>query len=398
MTDKTETERIDALIRDGDLEAATRHLDAALKGDDGNPALLALRGRVLAATGDDDGAVKAFDAALERDGEHADALAYKGAVLLAQGHTDQAVPLLDQALKNAPTHGAAHFNRGRAYARAGQFQQADQHITAAMKAEPDNAYYTFAKARILMDRDKFEESFDMLVKTVKQNPTLVEAWLVLTDLQRRSGQPQECYDNLKTAMTHNPGEPRLLDAFVSAALATGHIDEATRTAEDLCAMMPDNDECVVNLGLCQLSAEDFAAAEKSFRRALGMREKNPRALHSLGMLLEVVDAEGALDEAEELFKKAIACDPAFWKAYNDLALIYVTRQEKIDLDQGRSLLEKAVTLADGAAPEPLLNLALAEAKLGNLTAAKTLCDQARTHPLAHDDIKEQARGLLAELD
>ncbi|MBI3182728.1 MAG: tetratricopeptide repeat protein [Myxococcales bacterium] len=378
---------LEALLRAGKLDAALRDVSTLLEKNPRDADGLVFRGRLLAAQGEVDAGLAALEEALRADGGHRSARTFKAALLLEKGDDAGARRLLEAVLKEAPKDAAANFQLCRCVARAGRFDEADRLISRAVEADPNNALYLFAKARVMADLGRPDDSIEWLGKTVKANPRLVEAWLVLANLQGRGGRHAAAAKNLESALQHNPGHPGLRDALVNASLAAGDLPEAIATAESLAAEVPSAD-VLTNLAACYLAAQRFSDAEGALRRAIATDEKNARALHLLGTLLE---SAGALDEALALFERAIAAEPGFWKPYNDLGLIHLERRK--EPAAALPLLEKAVALSGEQAPEAIFNLALAHARLGHSGEAKKLCAKVQGHPAAAGALKKQAREL-----
>jgi Flp pilus assembly protein TadD len=403
MATTTEREQLEEHVRGGDLEAVRALTGAILKSvpDDGDA--LAALARVTAAEGDRAHALELLDRAIGSTPTHVDARVYKAAILLDQrDHDDEARALLEAAAKDAPDHPALRFNLGRALARAGEFRRAAHEIDRAIAGDGENAFYVFARARLDVDMAPgdpaaVERSFERLVQAVKMNPSLVEAWLVIAELQMRGGNARDAVTNLETALQASPEHPMLLDALTNAALASGQTKRAIEVAQKLTASMPENAGALVNLAICFSAAERHGEAEDALRRAIALDPKNARALHTLGMLLEATEDKDAVDEARVLFEEVTEVAPTFWKGFSDLGLLHTVHEAHMDLPKARKLLEKAKELSGGR-PEPLMNLALCAAKQGAKDAAQQHIAALLAHPLATEAMKDQARALKAAVD
>lgn len=403
MATTEQRQKLEELIRGGELDAVRALTSSILKGSPDDADALTAEARVTAAVGDRDASLKLLDRALKGSPKHVDARVYKAAILLdVRGRDDEAKALLEVTAKDAPDHAALRFNLGRALARAGDFKRAAQEIDRAIAGDAENAFYLFARARLDVDMapsdpKAVERSFERLVRVVKMNPGLVEAWLVIAELQMRSGQAKDALANLETAQKANPDHPMLLDALTNAALAAGQTKRAIEVASKLVDTLPENAGALVNLAICFSAAERHTDAEDRLRRALALDPKNARALHTLGMLLEATENPDAVDEARVLFEEVTEVAPEFWKGFSDLGLLHTVHDAHKDLPKARKLLEKALALSGGR-PEPLMNLALCAAKQGAKDAAHKHLAALLAHPQASAAMKEQAKGLKAAVD
>lgn len=239
MATSDEQRALSKHIHDGDIDATHALADAILQRTPNDPDALTAKARVVAATGTREDALALLDRALKSAQTHVDARVYKGALLLDLRTDDAlATALLEGAAKDAPDHAPAHFNLGRARARTGDFARAVKEIDRAIALDDQNPYYLFARARLDVDMAPndpraVEKSFERLTKVVKLSPGLVEAWLVLAELQVRGGNAKDAATNLETALRASPDHPMLLDALTNAALVAGDAKRAIAAAEKL---------------------------------------------------------------------------------------------------------------------------------------------------------------------
>jgi tetratricopeptide (TPR) repeat protein len=169
-------------LRHGQLEEASRYIDAALALDDHDPKLFNQRGRlrnnlgyldeaeadfrhaleldpnfadalsnlghVLRRQGFGEAAEQCFRKALARDPEHSAANLNLGAAMFEQGRPEKAIPLLERGLKENMTHMAGRYNLAVAYHQVGRFDEAVytyRQVIAAGSTDPD-AYSNLAAA------------------------------------------------------------------------------------------------------------------------------------------------------------------------------------------------------------------------------------------------------------
>ena len=397
MAGKKTVEKIEELMRVGDVEPAEAEIAKILEKKPDDADGLTFRARFEAFKGDFDTAIASLDQAIAKKPKHSMARAYKASIWLEQDKNEEAKALLEATVKDDPECAAAQFNLARVLARASEFKKAEKPLKKAIKLEPRNAYYLYAMARLQSDMEKYEESFETLKASIKLNPYNVEAWLVLVNIQHAAGSHQDAITNLTEALKHNPGYPALRDAMVNAKLVAGDnagaLEEMTAFAQE----HPDDPELLVNLGLVYIANEQWEDAEQLFRAALERDSNYARAHLHLGSLLSATDDEEGVKQALLHLSTAIELAPDEWQAYSELGLIHLNDENHKDLDGAQMLFEKAVELSGEEGIEPRFNLALSFAKKGKKKKAKAMVEEVLQDPMCYPQLREMAEGLLKEL-
>ena len=131
------------------------------------------------------------------------------------------------------------------------------------------------------------------------------------------------------------------------AHATGDTTEASKIYKEVLKKDPENKFALYNLGLIDQQAGKIESAEKYYRRALRTDPDFGSALFNLAILR----TGSAPQEALELYKHAIALDPANASAHLNLGFLLISLG---NTDEGNAELQKAVeldpTLAARVAP------------------------------------------------
>lgn len=133
----------------GDLAAAARHYDNALRQDPNNRDALLGAAAVAVRNRQGPQAASAYLRLLELDPNDADALA--GLIGLRPGDSGHSEMRLKAILQKTPDAGPVLFALGNLYARQGRWPEAQQTYFRAYTASPDNADYAFNLA-IGLDR------------------------------------------------------------------------------------------------------------------------------------------------------------------------------------------------------------------------------------------------------
>lgn len=107
--------------------------------------------------------------------------------------------------------------------------------------------------------------------------------------------------------------------FGAAYLLSGYPAQALPYLEEVLRRTPRNARVLVLVGQIYFGTQDFATAEKYFRRALELDSQSPNAFYGIGAILA---RRGRYDEARGYLEEAIAKRPDYVEAINDLGTLY----------------------------------------------------------------------------
>jgi protein O-GlcNAc transferase len=133
---------------------------------------------------------------------------------------------------------------------------------------------------------------------------------------------------------------------------------------------PENAEASFHLGNLNLEKREYRAAMIHYERALRGAPNQVSTLNNLGLCCKSL---GATDRAEECFAAALAVDPRQPDALAHLAQVKFQRERYTDVV---ALTDRALALPQGARGSTRLLRALAQERLGDLTASETTLREA----------------------
>ena len=186
---------------------------------------------------------------------------------------------------------------------------------------------------------------------------------------------------------YGAGSPELGPALIAAsnlAVEQGEFDRAVTIAEQAVATGYDRTEALQTLGVAQNAVGDDAAAEKSFRESLALRETN-MARHGLAAVLL---GQAKFEEAEKVAREALSISI---QQFGDLHPDVVTRRftlgevlrEKGDFDRAEAELiaaleaQEKLTGPDSVdVSNALNNLAIISLTRADYTRARPLLERA----------------------
>lgn len=152
-----------------------------------------------------------------------------------------------------------------------------------------------------------------------------------------AGNKQEILATLAQVHKRNLGDPIVATRYARALREDDQVNEAIRTLVPFVTPPNDNIDAITEMSMVQLSAADYAEAEKYAQNAIEMNDKNARAYLALGTAL---DAQQKHEAAETAFRNGVKN----WKGdaspiLNNLALNLASQGH---LKEALSLLEKAI--------------------------------------------------------
>lgn len=268
-----------------------------------------------------DAAEPLYREALALDPAHAGALHYFGVLQHQRGNHSFAAELMSKALKLDRTNAACWSNRGLVAAALGHPQEAMICYDQALQLQPD-----FADARnnfgvALQAQGAFDEAVGQYRLALAANPLFVDALLNLGSALSKLGRYDEalaCYQDVLAL------DPQSAEAHFNAGNAhnaQSNHDAAIASFQHALSLRPNYAEAHVNLGSLIGKLGDYAGAEAQYRQAVEL-EPNPTNLVCLGASL---GAQGCLDEEEDLYRHALALDPDYADAHQNLAWLLLKR-------------------------------------------------------------------------
>lgn len=184
------------------------------------------------------------------------------------------------------------------------------------------------------DQGKFKEAVLMYRNALKQDPKFGEAYLKLGDAEFRRGAIRESVAAYRRAVELLPKQEdaagKLADIYLTAYAFTGKKDDnrLLKEVEELVDLMarsnPDGYHVHRLRGFLAVTKEDLPAAIEEFKKADGIRPKQPELLHAL---TQVLFQNKQVDEAEQLALRVIKDSPKYPNAYVFLVGLYRSQNQ-----------------------------------------------------------------------
>ena len=379
----------------------------------GDAAYYFLLARHLENVGRTDEAIRAYEKAIAVDPGSAELRAELAGLYARKDDALAAIENAEAALARDPSNAEANRILGTVYAAFGErklpLRQGDdpatysaRAIAALEKARGDglDVGMDLLLGRLYLQAKAYDKAVPLLQHVVEEQPTLVDAAILLSTAQEGAGQSEEAVATLRKVLAENPGsfraQLRLAEVFEQgeqwneaadalaraqslnpratvltrrravALLSAGRAPESRELLQSALASGRADAKDPVLLYLLaesQRSSKDLAAAQATAEKLLAANPDDSRALHVMSLIQQ---DKGDLKGAERTLRDLIARDPMDANALNSIGYMLAERGER--LDEAVAFLKRALTIEPGN-PSYLDSLGWAYFQQGKLDLA-----------------------------
>jgi len=283
--------------------------------------------------------------------------------LVAEGnHAEQAGNLqvacerYRKAVETAPGNANAHLNLGIGLEAAGDIELACKSYETVLRIDPANSYANYNLGRHFFSRNDLVRAEPLLKLAVQSNPGFPEARVVLSMLLERGGDLAAAAAELEAALRDRPDYFGALGNYADLLLKLGRRDDARSALRKAATLQPGDFGANYKLANLFVQAGQHADAQRYFEQALRIK---PDSIDTLAAMVNLHTTGGRLDaaanaaeaalrlrpdwpellfnyglirkrqnrnsDAEVVFRKMIAIDPAFASAYQMLGATLVAQ-------------------------------------------------------------------------
>ncbi|MCE9673004.1 tetratricopeptide repeat protein [Myxococcus stipitatus] len=390
-----ETARYDALLAAGELDQARREAEAALKRNASDRAAKVVLARLAAFDGNE---AQAESWLVGMGQDEPDVQLVRAALLTRRGDAGGALALYRKVTQARPDRADGWFGQGYLLADAGDNAGAQAALERAVALSPKTAIHHFHLGRVLFAQEKLKEGFEHLQESLRLNPKHGPSYLVLAVALQAGGELDAAEELLVTGLSALPDDPYLLNGLCNVRLARGNLSGAVQVAEALARVEPDSPAAQANLARLRMAQGRLKEALEICRKlaSRGQATAHSRMVEAMSLeALEPVDIPAAL----AAWREAVKLAPEDWAPANNLGnlLMRIPEDELPGAgQQAAEVLEEAHRRAPDR-PEPVLNLALVSARLGDKDAARAHATALLAFPRLDPEWREQAERLLKAL-
>ena len=274
-------------------------------------------------------------------------------------YTERAIANLEKANRNA--HPSVPTMLGRLYIADGQYEKAIAMLEPFVADQPEQieAVAMLAEAYQAIDRD--DAAIALLEKSVQDAP---ELYSTLGQVYQDAGRWRDAARAFGDAVEERPQSLPLRSQWATALLNVGEVERAREVLEAGGAGNSRNQRALYLLSEAQRRTRDFAAAEVTARRLIGL---DARALGGPRQLAQIFLDQGQHQKIVDLLEPIVtarlrAADAAdlssdtFRSTYFDLATAYERLRQ---FDKAIAMLRQARTLSP---TDPLVEIRLARSQ------------------------------------
>ena len=321
-------------------------------------------GHALRLAGDTDAAAKALDHALGLDPRVSGAWYEKGLMAIDSGTLPEAMGLFGKAVDCDAENAAARLQLASLLLRRGDWTRAQSELEAVLRSDPSNAGAREGLGMVLNQQGNPKAAVEEFRKALELRPLFAQAEESLGEGLVQLGQWSEASAALKKALAGNLEDKSMATYALASALK--HLGDSSEAEAEYAKarglmrrrVIEDRAKGSNDHGLQLWYSGDLAGAEAALRSAIAEDPNYAEAHNNLGGVLW---QQQKTDDAQHEFAEAVRLDPGFAKAHNNLGNALLGTG---DIDGAIRELRAAVAGQPGFASAHL-NLAMALMKKGD---------------------------------
>lgn len=310
-------------------------------------------------------AVKILDELNTRAPEVIPAWSTRAEIALVQKDYAEARRLVSRALSQSPSDPQSLRVRAKIDLAENKPVDAVQALDTVAKRLPGAADVHYQLGIALLLNREMDRAIGHLEKAVELNPRLIDAALLLSEVQISSARSDDAISGLTAVIRQEPelGHARML--LARAYRAKGRLDDAINTYSKMVEMFPTNATPALQLGIVlsqrsrtreareafekclQISPKNSATAEAAFEQLvkLDVQDRNltgaiarveprlretPNNAFLLLMKANLLRRNGDVAGSEATLRRVLEIEPDSQRALVDLAQLYITTKRKAE--------------------------------------------------------------------
>jgi len=338
---------------------------------------------------------EALLAKAEAQGATAETGLVRANIAAQKGQLDAALKAYQGVLAVEPNRAEAHFGKGMMLIKQDKAPQALEALSQAAKLAPQNPVFRYRMGQVQLEAGKTEAGLATLREVIAAAPRFVPAYLSLSHALSAQEKLVEARKVLEQGLKAVPNQPRLLASMTVLSMALRDLRTSYQSASTLAAQRPKDADAQANLAQLMLARGQLEQARHLCQTMASLGVASESLKMAEATCFECQEPP-AYDKAIAAYEQGMSLAPDGWRAANNLGQLLL----RIPAEPADANLPRAVTVLEEAVrraperPEPLLNLALAQTRLGQEQKAKELVAKVLAMPLAEDtSLHEEATRL-----
>lgn len=388
---------LEELLKAGETERARALAEQILKSQPGDRSALLALARLAIFNGEPQRASELLNRVLQSGGPGVDTMLVEAAMVSQRGEVHKARMFYEEVLRQpGPPRAEAHFGLGFTLAGQKEWAAARQHLEKAVELEPEAGPYRYHLARVLLSLQEVQAALPHLQRATELIPSYAPIYVTWGSLLQQAGDLARAEEALRQGLKLLPEDTDILNLLSNVLLARGKVAEAVSISQKLAQRFPDDPGALGNYARLLMATGNRPQA-LAICRELAARGKATSQTKSIEAMLLEAQEPPDVDGAVAAWYEATRLDPENWGALTNLGNLLMHRKtgdRQMNLQAAAEALENARERSKGRL-EPTLNLALAYARLGDNTRARTLANEVIQRATPQEAaLRDQAQKLL----
>lgn len=309
-----------------------------------------------------------------------------------------AIDLLETYLKNQPADLSARAQLAGLYESANKWKEAADQWADLASRNPRQTTYRIRYATALVNGGDLAAGRVALQQLTHDQPGDAGLWYLLSQVDRRAGDPDGAETAAKQITQIDPKDPRGPLAMADAQMARKDYAAAAATLGPFVATPRDEDiasgvftHFATQLALAQQEGGDAAASLRTLEDA---HKRVPDDVQVTLGLATAYEHDRKIDQAETLYRDLIAKDPENAEVLNNFG--YMLADHGRRLDDAVGFIKRALALEDGN-PSYLDSLGWAYFKQGKADQAREPLERAASAQPRNSVIQDHLGEMYFQL-
>lgn len=295
------------------------------------------RATFLEAQGDYSGALEIFDS-LSKKGGGPFIDMKKAGCLLQVNRKEEGMAVCEKILQDLPDSPLVLLNAGSIFLRAGAYDRAETCFKTAAELDPRTRSAQVDFARYCVSQGRLEEARSLYEAflSVPMQKRFMEPNIELAEVMRRQGNVTDAVELLRTLSKAQPRTWSIQMPLARLLASQGLFEEALTEVRQMLSVNPGDKEALQTMALIDLQAGKFEESNTAIDLLLKIDPEDGRSLSLMGDLRYM---EKRFDEAEALYRQALARIPSLSGASNNLAWLLLEQNK--DLKEAKTFAQQA---------------------------------------------------------
>ncbi|AVR96867.1 PEP-CTERM system TPR-repeat protein PrsT [Pseudoduganella armeniaca] len=227
--------------------------------------------RLALAGGDSAQARQLTEQAIKASPASVDALRLRGDLQRADGKRDAARAAYEQIVAQKPNNVQALVDLANLDIEAGRFKEARTRIAQARKAQPNSLLIFYSQALLDFREGQFKTALEQLQQVLRAVPDHMPSVLLAGAVELALGANSQAERYLNQFLQANPGNAYATKLLATVALRNGMPGDALKLVQPLLKATPDDVELLALAGEAEMRARHFNQAAQHFQKASALR-------------------------------------------------------------------------------------------------------------------------------